>query len=344
MRKPLILLILLIVLGIIAYSLIKKNSGENKNIIAGYDFSYRDFAVKDIDKIKKIIIYKRNGEIVNLKKVNDDYWTLNDKYKADIVLVKNLLSAIKNVTIKYVPTDAAIENIMKGMLNYGIKVEIYGQDDKPLKKYYVGTAADNSKGTFFVMEGSPKPLVMTMPAFTGDIRVRYNYTITEWRDKSIFNENPDSIVDVRIDYPVYKDASFELRKEGGKFNLYPVYDDKKAIAGKVDQKKVKDYLLAFKNKKAEAFENDIEDKEDIIRSQPLAKIELTKADGKKKKLKIFMISGYEDMMKEEDKGINKYLNDSILRYFAYNPQTGDLFLIQYVVFEDIFKDYSYFLQ
>ncbi|MEZ4906911.1 MAG: hypothetical protein R2771_04540 [Saprospiraceae bacterium] len=58
----------------------------------------------------------------------------------------------------------------------GIKAEIYNKDGEILKSYYVGGSPQNSIGTYFLMTGAASPLVMTMPGFTGNLKVRFSYT------------------------------------------------------------------------------------------------------------------------------------------------------------------------
>ena len=56
-----------------------------------------------------------------------------------------------------------------------------------------------------------------------------------------------------------------------------------------------------------------------------------------------MIPNLDEEVDEEKEGLDKYLNDNVLRYIA-RDENGDLYLIQYEVFKDIFVRGSDFLR
>jgi len=218
MKKNILMLIVLLVLGGFAYYLVSNDDKDKVRTNEDYDFSYREFAVENIDEVKKIIVVNRNKGVFTFTKKNSK-WFVNDTFLVSPQLVENMLSVIKNVKIDYVPTIAAEKNIMKGMMLNGIKVEIYDKDNKPIKKYFVGNSPQNSIGTYFVMDGYGKPLVMTIPGFKGNLRVRFSYSLNEWRDRTVFSEKPENIKRVLVKYNFEKNSSFELLRKGDEFEI-----------------------------------------------------------------------------------------------------------------------------
>ncbi|MGE5356009.1 MAG: DUF4340 domain-containing protein [Deltaproteobacteria bacterium] len=338
-RNKIILGALVIILALTAFILIRRNIEKKDKV---YDFSFREFAVEDIESINRIALFKRDGEIIELKKVGSG-WIVNDKYPASPTAISNILSAIKNVRIDYVPPDAAVENIMKSLMYNGIKVELYDNNNKPVKKFYVGDSPENNIGTYYLMDGSASPLVLSLPGFKGNLRVRFGYTLDEWRDRTVYALAPDQIDKVSIKYFFDKKNSFTLKRENDGFtyfNPFQEYNKPPVIANKTY---AKTYLLGFENKGCEYIANNLENKDDVLSRLPIVEIELQTIDKKVKKLEIFMIPNLDEEVDEEKEGLDKYLNDNVLRYIA-RDENGDLYLIQYEVFKDIFVRGSDFLR
>lgn len=340
MKKNLILLLIVIVLGAVAYYLSQNDKAKKTN--KTYDFSYRDFAVKDIDKVEKIVLINRSRGVLTFEKEGNN-WIINKKYKASKNSMNNMLSVIKNVKIEYVPTDAAIENIMKNMMYDGIKVELYDSEDKSIKQYYVGGSPENNKGTFFVMEGSAKPLVMTIPGFSGNLRVRFEYPLNVWRDKTVYDEKVDNIKEVEVKYFFDKDLSFKISKENDKFNVSPAFENQKAIKGNPDQKFINSYLLGYTKKIAEGIEVDPELRENVLSRSHIMEINITRDNGSTKKIKLYMDPNLDENIQDQNEGIDKYMNQNVFRYFLLDDK-DNLYLIQYGVFKDLFIPYKKLLK
>lgn len=333
--KKYILFLLLAIIAIVAYFSIEKNP-DKTNIT--YDFSYREFAVKNADDIGYINLYNRNGTVINLSKINNN-WMVNGKYNANMNLIKNLLSVIENIKIDYTPPEVSIPNIIKGMSLSGIKVEILDKNKKLIKCYYVGGSPQDSNGTYFLMDKSSSPLVMTIPGFTGNLKVRFTYSLDEWRDRTVYNIAPSEIVQANINYFFAPDKSFILTRNGNSFIASNPSNPNKSV--NIGKNKAETYLLGYQNKSCEYIENSMPDKDIILSRPPIAEINLKLKNAQSKKLEIFQIPDLDDKIKEERQGIDKYINDEVFRYIA-KDEKGDLFLIQYEVFKDIFVTFQWF--
>ncbi len=339
MKRNLILLGIVIILGVLAFFIVKTN--KNKDTYIDYDMSYREFAIKNVDDIQKIVLINRDEyKGINTLERKDNYWTINKKYKANPTLIANLLSVIKRIEIDYVPPNVAIENIMKDMIYNSVKVEIYDKDGKAMKKYYVGGSPARSKGTFFLMEGAARPLVMNMRNFVGNLRVRFAYNEAAWRDKTILAENPKNIQQVDVDYYYAPNSSFSIKKEDK--NYYINHTDNTKDRKRVNTKKADSYLLEFEKKYAEGIENNDEVIKMTLERAPIAAINIKRVDGSSNSLKFYMIPWNDKKVEKDKSGINKYLNQSILRYYA-EDENGDIFLVQYETLKDIFIGYDFFL-
>lgn len=79
--------------------------------------------MEKIENIDKILLLQKRWRTDKTEQEKNS-WYVNDKYTASSTAIANLLSAVKNVRIDYVPPDAAVENIMKSLMYNGIKVEL----------------------------------------------------------------------------------------------------------------------------------------------------------------------------------------------------------------------------
>lgn len=330
-RIRLLLIFAIVVLTIIAFFFIRSDKDKKSK---NYDFSFREFAVEKIESVDKILLFKRDGEQVKLSR-KKNIWYVNDKYIASTTAISNLFSAVKNVRIDYVPPDAAVENIMKSLMYNGIKVELYDKNDDPVKKFYVGDSPENSIGTYYLMEGSASPLVLSLPGFKGNLRVRFSYTQDEWRDRSVYSVKPDDIEELSMKYFFDKDNSFILKRHDETFTIGPAFENNKKAVIKANSEYSRTYLLGFENKGCEYIANNIEGRDDILSRLPIVEIGLKLKNNRTKKLEVFMIPNLDEEVNDDQTGINKYLNESVLRYIA-RDENGDLFLIQYEVFKDLF--------
>ena len=150
-RNTIILLVILIILAAVAYFFTREKDVQMEQLL--YE---RSFAIKDAGEVTRILIAHRNGTAYRLSK-SGGHWKVNDEYRVFDSSIRNLLRVIKNVEIKYMPPNAARETIMKDMIQYGIKVEIYTDSDTPIKVYYLGGVPSDERGTYGIMEGSDQP-------------------------------------------------------------------------------------------------------------------------------------------------------------------------------------------
>lgn len=334
MKKNIILLIAFVVLAAASWYLIGKKSGNSSNADA---FAYREFALEDLSKLDKVVLAKRNAEPLIFER-NGGHWTINGEYKARKNAMDNMLDVIKNIQIDYVPPNAAIENIMKSFLRHGIKVELYGKNDKPLKNYYVGSSPANGVGTYFVMEGYSKPIVMSLPSMRGNVHTRFNYTLEEWRDMTIIDLKANEIESIELSYPYNKKFSFRI---DGK-DLTPLHPLQKRISGQPNLKMLNTYLSAFENKKAEYIENKNPRKDSIIAQVPFCELRIVTKAKETKELRFFYLIN-EEFNNTQIGDMDTYNPIHAERFFV-QTSWGDFYLAQQQIFKDIFWKYDFFFE
>ena len=294
----------------------------------------RRFAV-EASRIGKIALVRRDGETIRLERKGSD-WQYNGRWKARPTAIANLLDAVTRITIAYKPAQAAVPNMVKNLATEGIKVELYSPSGTLLMVYYVGGSTPDERGTFVIREGYDQPYVAELPGWEGNLRFRYNLRGEDWRDRSVFAEDPDAIQWVSIEYPRQRNQSFRLEKKQGGFEVTPFYPHVPKSPLPLRLGAAEAFLVGFEQLGAEAFENDYPYQDSIRQMLPFAEIALGYAQGGGKKVRFYPIENPADPS-------GMPANGETERFFAATDE-GDFMLVQNRVFRKVFWGYSFFFR
>lgn len=323
MKRTILFFILFLLFGgaTIWYFLSKP---DKKTLQAGAD---RRFKVENTAEIYKIFIADRKGTRTILER-KADFWSYNGKYKARPTAIESILDAIRRIEMKYQPSKAMQKNMIKSLATDGIKVEIYNRQRQLLKSYYIGGATPDERGTYVILDEAEQPYVAHLPGWEGNLRFRFNLKGDEWRDKTIFDENPQQIQSVSIEYPKNKNKSFQLEREKNSYVVKPLYDVTPVINRPMKKGSVAQYLENFNNLGAEAFENDNPKRDSIRQLLPFSIITVKHQTGAIKSVRLFPIFSN---------------SDRVERYFA-DVNTGDFMLVQQLLFGKVMWGYDFFFE
>ncbi|MEM1219320.1 MAG: DUF4340 domain-containing protein [Bacteroidota bacterium] len=308
-------------------------SGTSNSSIASDTAWERDFSVKNTDDIYKIFLADRRGQTTTLTR-KGDRWIYNDQFPANPNIVKNLLQVIRLVDIKYIPPRSAIQPMVENLSTQGIKVEIYDQGDRLMKSYYVGGTTPDELGTYMIMENSEMPYVTSIASMQGGVRVRYDIFGDKWRDKVLFDVNPEKVEAISIDFPKQRNKSFKLNIDGGKAAVVPYYEISPSLPGDPLDGAVDRYLESYDRVSAEAFENNNKEKERII-TEP-AFCHITVKEQGQEEVRVTLIPTFDTFVDGKKK------SEVIQRYYAMVEPAGDLMLVQHQVIKGILRPYNYF--
>jgi len=337
MKKTVLLLIAFAVLGSLsAWYIMNKDTDTSRSTVA----DERAFGVKNTKDIGKIFIADRSGETTTLER-KDDHWIYNDKYKARQNAVNNLLDVISRVEVNYVVARAAVDNIIKDIATYGIKVEIYDRKGEKMKVYYVGGMTNEETGTYMIMEDADEPFVVHIPSWVGGLRARYQLKGSEWRDKHIFEEDPDKIAEVAVEFPQQKNKSFKLKKAGNKYSVTPFYEVTAPIEKELKTGVAEAYLIHLESLQAEAFQNAFAGRDSIVQQVPFCKVNINYTNGETKEAIFFPIVKFdsEGQMVTNDRIVGA--ETAVERYHILFNQK-DFMLGQHRVFRQVFRPYESF--
>ncbi len=326
MNKTILLLLLFLFLGGASYFYLNKEADQKNTSI---DVSDRRFAVKNIEDIQKIFIATRGGRSVTFER-KDDYWTIDKDYKVRKTAMENLLEVIEKVDIKHLPAKAALPNIIKDLAANALKIEIYDKSNAIMKSYYVGGVTMDERGTYMIMEGKENPYVMHIPSTSRNLRKVYWMDPIEWRDRSVFSEKFEEIKTVSVEYPDQIDKSFQLNKNGEKYDVKPLFDLNRERALSAVTGRVQGFLVSFESIVAERIlKNNNPVRDSVLTTRPFSIIKLEDVKGNKKEVTLFPI-------KLKDGSIERYYAKVLINDKEY------FHLVQHRVLEKILWPYESF--
>lgn len=338
MKRNRIALIIVLVLGVVAFWLIRNNT---KSTVPQ---KLRDFAVKDTASITKIFLADKTGKTVTLTREGEGLWRVNDKYYARQDAVNTLLYTIYSIEVKEPVGKKAQDNIVKALASGATKIEIYSGDEL-IKMYYVGGETQDQLGTYMLLvnektgENSSVPFVMYVPGFEGYLTTRYFTEAKDWRDRSVFKYVPNRIKMVKVEYPTTPDQGFLIEKKAD--NFYEVRDARTntTIPG-FDTLAVKQYLSYYQNIHFESIEKDLPkvNKDSILASTPFAILTVTDDSGMSNTAKLFHKKA-EPGTTDQQGNPRKY---DIDRAYALVNNGQDFVLVQYYVFGKLLQSPEYF--
>ena len=332
-KTTIILLVLFLILGAGAAWYFMNNTGPK----ATYKTSNMDFKI-DPDLVYKIFLADREGNKTTLVREGNE-WLLEGTMKTRPSTIHYLIEAIRGVEVKYRPAKAAYPKITKDLATYGIEVELYGKEGELLRNYYVGGVDENGEGNYMIMAESDEPFATHITSFVGGLRTRFAMTGDQWRDRSVFAEDPNDITSVTIEYPRQRNQSFKLLKEGSAWKVEPFFKTTPIIDADVIKGKPEQFLQGFKSKIAESFQHNDLQAEYAKSNIPFAILSMTKKDGTEKSVRFvpYRILGADGNFKEQKP------EDPVFRFHA-DCSWGDLMIIQQGVFEEVFWGYESFFK
>ncbi|MCE2740871.1 MAG: DUF4340 domain-containing protein [Sphingobacteriales bacterium] len=280
-KQTKILLLVLLLLGS-AYFMISQKPWRNAEKAADA------FAVQDTAGISKIFMANKRGEKVLLERMLTNEWLVNGKVPADFQKIQLLLSTLKQMQIQ-MPIPASMHNTAIAILaSRGIKTEIYA-GDKLVKTIYVGSETPDKTGTFMLLEGEDEAYSVHIPGFVGYLTPRFFMSEIKWRNKLVFNYQPQEIKQFKINYFQDNSQSFSYQKD-----LFEEQHVLKNAAGNLvqaDTQQVKVFLSAFHNKFVEGFYDDSTftptERDSLFKREPFCEIQIQLVQGKSQVLTFY---------------------------------------------------------
>ncbi|MCK5820547.1 MAG: hypothetical protein KAH17_01630 [Bacteroidales bacterium] len=328
-RSTLILSLIVVALSIFVVILMTRDrSGTIKKEL-------RDFSVQDTASVDKIFMVTKSNDQVVLTR-NGVSWMVNDKYVVRREAIELLLKTIHRIQVKAPVAKSALDNVVTMLATRNTKVEIYikGKLDKTI---YIGGPTQDQIGTFMMLEGSSVPFVVHIPGFIGYLSTRFFTDEKSWRSPLIFNYNFDEIASIKSinnDNPL---GSFILNKEKNRFDMQALEGEHAAQV--IDTLAVKFFVSNFERVASEFFADEMESEmmDSLNMATPFHVLELTDISGKVTKIEAHR--RFPVGQADPEAPLQKY--DLERMYARING--SDWVVIQYFVFDQLFRELQFFL-
>lgn len=338
-KKNRLAIILVILLGSTATWLVIRNKNSTLKT------ELKDFALEDTASVTRIFIKDKANKEVNLEKKGPGDWQLNGKYPARNDLMNSLLEAVRNIQVRNLIGNRALDNTTKNLAAGGTKVEIY-QNGELAKVYYVGGETADTEGTYMLLhdhktgKNSSVPFVVHLPGFTGYLTPRYSTDANAWREKVLFRYNQNTIKEVKVAYKRSPQSSFTVKLEG-EMNV-SVLDYEGKPLPVIDSVQARKYLSYYGRINYEAIAPlSPELKDSVLKNGPVHIITVTGTDGKKKILSTYAKPPSRSGMTTPE---GKPLIEDVDRMFAtIDGNKDEIVLVQYYVMGKLFQSPDYFL-
>lgn len=337
MSKQLIYLFVLVLLGSGIYFFIFRKSDNP------YGAKEAGFTVKDTASVYKIFITTNDGEAITVERKNGSYWTLNNKWRALPSMVDMVLTTLNKQEALYPVTQNAYEVVVKNLAAEGIKVEVYGKDNKKMTVFYVGGPSPNETGTNMLIEGAKMPYVVQTPGFTGTLRARYSSNEIDWRDRTVFDIPASELKSASVQYVDKPLNSYVFTKNG---DSYTVQGDPSVTTamGPLNTARAKVYSGYFAQVYCEGFLNGYQGMDSTIKNtDKMASVDVETIKGEKQHADIYWM-----LLNRRSK--NKLTGDDVIpdkydadRMYAVINNNKDTVLIQTQTFFKILrKSYEFY--
>lgn len=293
--KLIVLIILLILGGWYAVSLMQNNSGVS-------DEPYSDFAIKDTANITKVIVSEKDGGLITIVRGDDNIWYIEETgNRAQPYNINLILETAYRIKVKQDVPPKNVENIITQIAVRHKKVQFFEKgSNKPFKVWYVGNGTNDHMGTFMLLEKdglkSPLPYIMHKPGVYGTLDVRFFSDELQWRYSGVFNYEVGEIKNIEVTFFQEPEQSYSIDvTDKGKVILK---DYQKTVIPYFDSTQVKHYVTHYRSIFYESVERVLDNKQidSVMSSKPIYQFKVTDKKGGVRTAKLWPMAGEESTM------------------------------------------------
>ncbi|MDW8348501.1 MAG: hypothetical protein RML94_16170 [Bacteroidia bacterium] len=187
-----VLLIILFFLSILTYYVVFSESTSST--------SPREtgFAIKDTANIYKIII-KDKKNTVTLTRKTPNYWLLNNKEPANLLLINTILETAYLTSVKSPISEDMKSQVRDLLVKKGTQVSFYDKSNRLIKEYYIGGQAGES-GTYARLKSAKDPYIIGIDGFNGYLTTRFTTDTLLLKSRRIFKTALHNLVQIEVQY------------------------------------------------------------------------------------------------------------------------------------------------
>jgi hypothetical protein len=327
-KKTLLTLIILVIAGVAYWAINKKPWGVNFKDIA-------DFSIEDTAAIDKIFIADRNGLSTLLEKNGPQTWIINGNKLADFSKIQLLLETVKTMKVLRPIPENEHNTAVGDLATRGIKAEFHSKG-RIVKTIYVGSATREENGTYMLIENSAKPYAVHIPGFFGFLTPRFISDSLIWRDRTVFNYNPENIKSIVFNYHEVS-KSFVIDNQNMQNPI--LLNANNQVKPITDVPFLKYYIASFKQLNFDGYdENQNQSLIDSIKTvAPICNIVITETTGAVKQLVLYTKAIDKHTKKVIDEATGKEIGYDTERYWAFLNNDKSLMLVQQYNFGKVLK-------
>jgi Domain of unknown function (DUF4340) len=305
----------------------------------------KSLAIDDVKDITKVVLTCSDKRQIELTKPGNA-WMVNGKFAARTELTQNILTILNKIRILCPVAYAAHDNVIKQMMNYNVKVEVYtGKSQSPAKTYYIGGPTPDQQGTYILYEENGKiaerPYIAYIPGYRGYLTPNFNTDLETWRSKLLFDYNTDDIKAISIEYPGQEQNSFSItRVTGDSFDLKPL-DSKFLKPEAYQQKYIRQFVSFFSPVSVESYDNNYSKKDSMMQTVPLCIIQVTDKNNAVNKVRLFHMPLSQRSKTQFDEKAELMTYD-VDRFHAAINDDKDFAIVQYYTFGKLMRNYPDF--
>jgi hypothetical protein len=262
---------------------------------------------------------------------------VNNKYRTSDSYIENLTLALSRITVFSPVSKSEKEQVSTILRKDGVLVEV-NKNRRTLKSFYVSKPGMNKERTFMMMENSSDPFIVRIPAFKGLLAKLFVLDEAYWRDKTIFDYEPQNIETIQVEYPNNMQSSFlAINYSDGTFAIQNLSENK--FLQDFDVNKLARYFTYYQRIEFEDITQDLSQSttDSILNSDPFCIISVKDEMGTETKISVYR----KPSDKEFDEFGNKVRFDYDRAYASLN-KNKELIIIQYYIFDPLFKEIDYF--
>jgi hypothetical protein len=336
--KTLLLILIVVLLGVIAYLTTRDSS-----VIA--DGPLRNFAIADTSLVSKFIISDTEGNQITISRENPEQtWMIDGtEFKAKPENATLILDALKKTVIKQDLDESKIKTTLNYLAVRHKKVAIFLNNEKePAKTWYIGNGTPDHQGTFMLLQNGDQkssiPFITYKPGMRGTLGPRFFTSFNDWRYSGIYNYNPGTIRNIDFINNDELIESFSVKVDNE--SQVKFLDENKNEIPVFDTAQVSHYVTHFKKLHFSHTVTDFtpEQIDSVLSIKPNITIEVTDDAGSKKKVNVWKIF---DQVETNEGELIKKLNPG----YAFLSINGskELVRVQYHQWDNVLKPKSYFL-
>ncbi len=281
MKKNLIYLLILGVLGVAAYFILNRE----KRLFPIED---ANFKVENVEQVTKIFLSDPGVGNIRLSKNEDGLWIVNDSFMARQDWVAFLLDGLKDQNATQMVPKSMHNTTIKQLAGSSVKVEIF-KGDKKTNSFYVGKnpGKENLAVMLNIREdgtNAPRPFLVKKGHRSTFLGVRYEASLENWRDKRIMHFPNGQLKTIEVEYPNKPTANFTMQVKPS-ISILP---DQHPKGTQPNELRMQKYISFYDNLFCMGFENDYILKDTFIKAfKPFAKVKITSTKNQEKRIAVY---------------------------------------------------------